>query len=140
MRLIIILFAFAFFPALLSQLYFYYNATALMIDLRRYTLHLSENHCLELNSNDCSTTKFETLGPSFSSELFRRKTLAPSIRYLFYTDIFSFHPFFGIYEMRFAPKDCLVFRVSHFNLFGKFSGPVYHSSNCIFTYHFISHY
>lgn len=130
MRFIIILFASAFFSTLLSQLYFYYNATALMVDLRHYTLDLSENHCFELNSTDCSTTKFETLGPSFSSELFRRKTLTPSIRYLFYSEFFSFHPFFGIYEMKFAPRDCLVFRVSHFNLLGKFSGPVYHSSNC----------
>ncbi|EMN24720.1 hypothetical protein B1J93_00310 [Leptospira kirschneri serovar Pomona] len=56
--------------------------------------------------------------------------MTPSIRYLFYSEFFSFHPFFGIYEMKFAPRDCLVFRVSHFNLLGKFSGPVYHSSNC----------
>ncbi len=127
MRFIIVLFISIFFSVLLPQLYFYFSATALLVDLR---LSLSENHCLEFTSYDCSTTKFETLGPSFSSELSQRKTLTPSIQYLFYSEIFSFHPFFGIYEMKFAPKDCLVFRVSHFNLFGKFSGPVYHTSNC----------
>ncbi|EMJ90603.1 hypothetical protein LEP1GSC198_0975 [Leptospira kirschneri str. JB] len=115
---------------LLPQLYFYFNSTAPLVDLHRYQLSLSENHCLEFSLYDYSTTKFETLGQSFSLELSLRKTLTPSIRYLFYSEFFSFHPFFGIYEMKFAPRDCLVFRVSHFNLLGKFSGPVYHSSNC----------
>ncbi|TGK34984.1 hypothetical protein EHQ12_16165, partial [Leptospira gomenensis] len=110
---------------------FRYSASIVLQDIRAYTIELQpQSDCLIKLSPSCSTQHIEVIGPNFARELLARKQqLASSatIRPLFDSQIFTFNPFFGIYELSFTSNNCLVFRVTYSPLIRKFSGPTYHS-------------